>query len=402
MKFAYNAVDKAGKPVEDSIEAGTTDEASEKLRQQGLYVTNIAEDRGTVSNARGKRPGMGVVKHLAQWSRQLSVLVKSGTPLAQALIATEQQTSEGPWRTMLERLRAHVEAGMPLSEAMGLRPEIFDEVNRSLVAAGESSGQLGAMLDRLSNLIRQQLKVRRTLVGAMVYPALLLFVGFVVVNVMLLGVLPRFSGLFETLNAPLPPTTMFLMGVSDILRNWWWAILIGVIGGALGMKLYLSGSSGQRVFDGWVVRLPVVGKVVRSVATAKIARLLGVMLESKVPLLESLKLTQHSTGNVHYSDLMKEAVDSASRGEAVSSVFVQSVLIVPSVSEAMRHGEANGQIGPILMDMADFLDEENDVVVKTAMSMLEPLILIGLGVVVGFIALSLFIPLFDLTAMAGQ
>ena len=124
---------------------------------------------------------------------------------------------------------------------------------------------------------------------------------------------------------------------------------------------------GRRALDAWLVKLPVVGKVVRSVATAKISRLLGVMLESKVPLLEALKLTQHSTGNVHYSDLMDEAVEAASRGEAVSSVFVQSALIVPSVSEAMRHGEANGQIGPILMDMADFLDEENDVVVKTAM-----------------------------------
>ncbi|MHC5113193.1 MAG: type II secretion system F family protein [Planctomycetota bacterium] len=402
MKFAYSAVDKTGKPVQASIEAGTTSEASEKLRQQGLYVTSIAEDRGGPGATRGKRPPLRTVKHLAQWSRQLSVLVKSGTPLAQAMIATEQQTPEGDWRSLLEQIRAHVESGMSLSDAMAAHPRAFDEINRSLVAAGESSGQLGSMLDRLSSLIRQQLKVRRTLAGSMVYPVLLLFVGFVVVNVMLLAVLPRFSGLFESLNAPLPPTTMFLMGISDILRAWWWLILLATIGGAIGAKIYFSGQRGRRTLDAWLVKLPIAGKVVRSVATAKISRLLGVMLESRVPLLEALKLTQHSTGNVHYSDLMDEAVEAASRGEAVSSVFVQSALIVPSVSEAMRHGEANGQIGPILMDMADFLDEENDVVVKTAMSMLEPLILIGLGVVVGFIALSLFIPLFDLTAMAGQ
>ena len=134
----------------------------------------------------------------------------------------------------------------------------------------------------------------------MVYPVLLLSVGFVVVNVMLLVVLPRFSGLFESLNAPLPPTTMFLMGVSNLLRNWWWAILLGVVGGAIALKLYMAGPRGRRAFDGWLVKLPVVGKVVRSVATAKIARLLGVMLESRVPLLEAFKLTQHSTGNVHY------------------------------------------------------------------------------------------------------
>jgi len=378
MKYAYSAVDKTGKPVEASIEAGTTTEASDKLRQQGLYVTSISEDRGGSGATRGKRPSSRMIKHLAQWSRQLSVLVKSGTPLAQALVASEQQTPEGPWRTILGQLRAHVESGMSLSDAMTVHPNVFNEISRSLVAAGESSGQLGSMLDRLATLIRQQLKVRRTLASAMIYPALLLFVGFVVVNVMLLVVLPRFSGLFESLNAPLPPTTLFLMGVSNILRAWWWLILIGVVGGAIGFRIYIAGPTGRRALDGWIVRIPLAGKVVRSVATAKIARLLGVMLESRVPLLESLKLTQHSTGNVHYADLMKNAAESAARGEPVSSVFVRSALIIPSVSEAMRHGEANGQIGPILMDMADFLDEEK------------------------FIALSLFIPLFDLTAMAGQ
>ena len=149
------------------------------------------------------------------------------------------------------------------------------------------------------------------------------------------------------------------------------------------------------------MNIPVIGKVVRSLATANIARLMGVMLESKVSLLDALGLVKNAAGNERDADLLGEARDATERGEAISTVFSRSTLITPSVTEALRHGERNAQIGPIMSDMADFLDEENEVVVKAAMSVLEPLILIVLGLVVGFIALSMFIPLFDLTSLAG-
>jgi type II secretory pathway component PulF len=401
MKLAYRAVDKAGKISTATIEAASTEEANEKLRQQGLFVTEIAVDTGDTADEMPVSRGAKQLKELALWSRQLCVLVRSGTPVAAALVAIERQTSEGPWRTVLTTLRNQVEEGASLSEAMGRHPEHFDDVCRSLVAGGESSGRLGEMLDRLAMLIRQQLKVRRTLVGSLVYPALLLFVGFAVTTVMLVFVLPRFEELFGSLNAPLPPTTTFLMGVSEIVRAYWWGIGLAAIALGVGAKVALSGPAGRRFVDAAAVRLPYIGAMVRSVATARISRLLGVMLEGRVPLLEALKLTRCSTGNVLYTDLMGEAVEAATRGEEISTVFARSPLINPSVSEAIRHGEANGQIGPILKDMADFLDEENEVIVRTAMSVLEPLILIGLGLVVGFIALSLFIPLFDLTSMAG-
>jgi type II secretory pathway component PulF len=218
---------------------------------------------------------------------------------------------------------------------------------------------------------------------------------------MLLGVLPRFASLFESLNAALPPTTELLMWLSEGLQSYWWAVLIGLIGAVVGARIYFGTAKGRRTADAVAVRIPYIGVMVRSLATARIARLLGVMLEARVPLLEALVLTKDSTSNYLYTRLMTRAVDAATRGESVSSVFSRSPLINASVSEAIRHGEKNGQIGPILSDMADFLDEENQVIVKTAMGILEPLILIVLGMVVGFIALSLFIPLFDLTATAG-
>jgi type II secretory pathway component PulF len=350
------------------------------------------EGTGDRSSGGGSNPrARGALKPVAIWSRQLSVLLRSGTPLAQALQAIEKQTAEGAWRTVLSDVRERVEGGTPLSAALAAHPRHFDGVSENLIAAGESAGQLAAMLERLAAITRQQLKVRRALRGAMVYPALLLTVGVAVTAVMIVMVIPRFTQLFQTLDAPLPPTTQLLVGLSDILRSHWWAVLGGVAAIAVALRLAASSAGGRRLIDRGLVTVPLIGPLTRSLCTARVARLLGVLLESRVPLLQALRLTRRAAGNSLY----------ATGGEPVSTVFARSALMSPTVAEAIHHGEHNGQMGPILSDMADFLDEENEAVVKTVMSVLEPLILIVLGSVVGFIAFSLFMPLFDLTSMTG-
>jgi type II secretory pathway component PulF len=403
MRLAYHAVDRVGHPVRDVIDAASAMEARERLRHRGLFVTEIAE-AATAAPARPRersRRRSGSVKALANWSRQLCVLVRSGTPLSPALQAIEEQTGPGAWRDVLADVRRCVEEGATLSDTMARHPEIFDDVFRSLVAAGESSGQLGQMLDRAATLARQQLKLRRTLAAAFVYPALLIVVGITVTLVMLLAVLPRFAELFDSLNAPLPATTHLLMSLSAALRSHWWAFLLGAATVVAAIRLATAGPAGRRRIDTLAIGCPCVGRIVRSIGTARIARLLGVLLESRVPLLQALELTARSAGNAHFAALMQTAVESATRGESISSAFTRSTLVNRAVAEAVRHGEQSGQVGPVLRDMADFLDEENEVIVKTAMNLLEPLILICLGVVVAFIALSLFIPLFDLTSTAG-
>jgi type II secretory pathway component PulF len=329
------------------------------------------------------------------------VLLRSGTPLAPALHAIEKQTAEGAWRGVLADLRERVEGGTPLSAALAAHPRHFDGVSENLIAAGESAGQLAAMLERLAAITRQQLKVRRALRGAMVYPALLLTVGAAVTVVMIMTVIPRFTQLFETLDAPLPPTTQLLVGLSDVMHSHWWAVLGGSAALIVALRLAGGSAGGRRLMDRCLVTLPLLGPLTRSLCTARIARLLGVLLESRVPLLQALRLTRRAAGNSLYAALVAEAEDAATGGEPISAVFARSPLMSPTVAEAIHHGEHNGQMGPILSDMADFLDEENEAVVKTLMSVLEPLILIGLGSVVGFIAFSLFMPLFDLTSMTG-
>ncbi|HWP40016.1 MAG TPA: type II secretion system F family protein [Tepidisphaeraceae bacterium] len=407
MNFSYTAYDKSGAAASGSLEAATLADAREKLRRQGLYPTEIRAGHSAAGGDRtirptGSRPpGAGQrLRNLAMFSRQMQVLLSSGTPIVQALGAIERQCEQPAWRAVVAQLRQKVEEGSPLSEAMRHQPAYFDDVCRSLVTAGESSGTLPLMLERLASLTRKQLHLRNTIVGALVYPCVLIGLGLLVLVVMLLFVLPRFAGLFESLDSPLPPTTRMLMWTSHMLWNWWWACGIGLVILAVTMRLWLRSEPGRRALHTLPLNLPKLGRLSRSIMSARMARMLGTLLDSKVPLLDALQLTRQSAVNLHYAELLARAEAAVGRGEPVSAVLGASDLVSACVQEALRNGEASGQVAQPLLQMADFLDEENDVVVRSLTSIIEPAILIALGLIVGFIALSMFLPLFDLVSAA--
>src|SRR6185295_4197916 len=211
-------------------------------------------------------------------------------------------------------------------------------------------------------------------------------VAVIVLIVMLTFVLPRFTGMFQTLGAPLPPTTKIVVAASDLMRNYWYILLIVIAGASVGGWFWLGNPKGRYAMDVAVVRVPVFGKLVRNFATARIARLLGVQLEGHVPLLEALALTRHAAGNALYAELVERAEEAATRGQPISTTFAESNLMPPTICEAMRSGEATGQMATLLLNIADFLDDENELTIKSLTSIIEPLILIVLGVVVGFVA----------------
>ena len=418
MKLAYQAVDATGKMVSDTIEAADVAEAIELLRRQGLFASDVRPATGAAGRAdangssaassgglaglfpgRGKRlSGAKRLKNLAMFTRQLQVLVSSGTPLVQAIASLERQAKDRAWRDVLGDLRVKIEEGATLSEAMAHQPRVFDPVCRSLIAAGESGGSFDQMLERLATLCRKQTQIRSAITGAMVYPCLLIVIAVNVLGVMLLFVLPRFTGLFEQLDAELPPTTKLLVAASDFLRGYWWAALIGLAAAAFGVRAWARSKAGREALDAVVLKLPMFGPIVKNFAVARIARVLGVLVVGKVPLLDALALARQTASNVRYNRLMASAELAVERGSSISAAFADSTLVDPSLVEAIRSGEQSGQIGPLLLNIADFLDEDNEVVIKSLTSIIEPVILIGLGLMVGFIAMSMFLPLFDLTS----
>jgi type IV pilus assembly protein PilC len=406
MKFRYRAFDRSGRQRQDTLEAASSSEAAEKLAREGLFIAEIAPVAASApppSGAGGVHFGGGGARHknIATFLKHLAVLVATGTPVVDAIEALERQTANDAWRAIIADIRSRVEDGGSLSDAFAAHPRYFDSVARSLVRAGESGGKLDVMLTRLAELSRKQLKVRQTLVAAMIYPCLLITVSVVVLAVMMGFVMPRFTGLFKTLDVPLPPTTRVLMSASQFITTWWWAILIVLAFIAGGLFAWLRTNSGIRSLHLLLLRAPHLGRIGRGMATARFARMMGLLLESRVPMLECLQLTRDASANVHYIALLASAEEALTRGESLSSAITAGGLIEPSVCEAVRNGERTGQIGPVLTSMADFLDEENEIVLKSLTGLIEPLILITLGVVVGLVATSMFLPLFDLTGMAG-
>ena len=407
MKFNYQAFDAAGKAVSGSTEANDANDAMEALRRQGLYVTNVqrAGESGATLNYAGAAPRRGrmgrgrQLKHLAMFTRQLSVLMTSGTPLVQALGSLERQAADRSWKEVVAALRMKVEEGATLAQAMESRPDVFDPVCRSLISAGESGGSFDTMLDRLATLTRRQMHVRNAVAGALIYPALLVVVAVGVLATMLLFVLPRFAGLFDTLDVALPPTTKMLMSLSAFLRAYWWTVPLGGLAVGFGAHTWLHTSAGRRWLDTVLLKLPVVGGILKSFAVARISRVLGVLLNGKVPLLDALSLARHTARNINYVDLVARAEDAVTKGGSMSAAFATGNLVTPSLCEAIKSGEQSGQMAPLLLSIADFLDEDNEVVLKSLTSILEPVILIVLGLLVGFVALSMFMPLFDLTSM---
>lgn len=403
MNFKYEGYDKSGAETSGVVEAGDKNDAVQKLKRQGVFVTTIAEGGAKAPPpARPKRSGRSVgAKHVAMMARELSVLVSTGTRVVDALAAVERQATEERWRQVVRNVRVRVEEGATLHEALAAHSGTFDAVFRSLVAAGESSGKLDEMLARLATLTRRQMATRASVVGAMIYPALLISVAVVVLTLMMIFVLPRFEGLFETLGAELPSTTKALMAVSHTVKGYWWVVLPCVVMAVAGGVLYARTASGQRALDTLGVRAPQFGKIVRSLATARLARLLGMLLESKVPLLDALTLTRQSMSNSHFAELLTSAEDAVTRGESISDAFARSSLISPATCEAIRNGEQSGSLAKVLVSVAEYLDEENDATMRALGSVIEPFIMIVLGLVVGFVAVSMFLPLFDLTASAG-
>lgn len=405
MKLRYQAYDASGRSVADVIDAPNPEEATDLLRRQGLFVTTLTTGGGprVVEHAQRRHvKSTRKLKHLAIFTRQLYVLATTGTPLVEALGALQRQAKDPSWSKVIGDLRQRVEEGAALSEAMAAHPDCFDVIYRSLVAAGETGGKFEPILDRLSRLVQKQVHARGTLIGALMYPSLLLFVASSVLVLMMAFVLPRFAGLFDTLDVPLPPTTQGLLYISDAIRGYWWAFIGGFVGLVLLVWLWSRTQQGRLTLDSLVLRLPLFGKVVRNFILARLVRLIGVLQDSYVPLLDVLDLARDAAGNAHYRRLMTRASESVTRGEPISTAFADNFLVDATVYEAIRSGESSGKLSEMLINMADFMDEENETVLRSLTSILEPVILIVLGLLVGFVALSMFLPLFDLTAMAGE
>jgi len=406
MKYLYTAYSKEGAKKTGSVEAQDKKEAEQKLRKRDLIVTRVDPEHATdpaggAASTRASKKTRISVKALADFAREFGVLVATGTPIVDSIASLERQNRGETLEPVIAALRERLEQGESLAEAMNAQRKVFGQVFCALVAAGEAGGNLDRMLRRVADLLRQEAKIRANVMGAMLYPILLTSVSIIVLGLMIGVVLPRFSTLFASLDTELPMSTQALMTLSAFLRASWWILLPAFLSLVGVLVVWIRSDAGRTHAEAFTLRAPVLGRIVRSLETARLFRVLGLLIESRVPIIEAIALTRRSVVSHAYAELLSRAEDAVTIGEPVSDALGEGRLIVPSALEAVRNAERSGSMGEAMLQLADYLDEENETVIKSISSIIEPLIMIVLGVLVGLVAISMFLPLFDLTASAG-
>ncbi|GMV98268.1 MAG: type II secretion system F family protein [Phycisphaerae bacterium] len=406
MPFRYQAIDAQGRNVTDVIEAASAREAADLLRDRRLFVTRLdPTDQApaeAAAGAAGETQADGKLKEVVFFTQQMSMLIRSGARVVQALSAVEIQCQRPAWRKVVATIRMDVEEGRPFSTALARFPRQFSPVYVNMVAAGEASGNMGLAFERLVKLMRQQQEIRNRVVGALAYPAVLVLLCVAVLIVLFTFILPRFAEMFATVGVELPMTTRLLIDSSRWVGAHWIIVLSAIAAGVAGVFLFLRSPRGRRTVSRLSVRLPIFGKLVRNIVFARMCRVWGQLLDSKVGLLDAVQLTQDSTTSLDFRELLGEVVTAITEGKPVSTPLLGSWLVPRTFSAAVVTGEESGKLADALLFVAACLEEENTEMLGSLSKIIEPLLLSVMGLIVGTVAISLFMPMFDLATIAGK
>ncbi|HSW47086.1 MAG TPA: type II secretion system F family protein [Phycisphaerae bacterium] len=407
MSFAYQAIDRSGHPIRDVIEAGSLDEAARLLRTRGLLVTRLSETADEPAAARepargrGSRRGRVRWKELVYFTQQMAMLLGSGARMISALAALETQTKNPAMLNLVHHLRRRVEDGVPLSAAMADRPEIFDGVYRSLTASGESTGRMVEAFDQIATYTRRRQEVRQKIIGALIYPCLLIVMCFGVMVGMFGFVLPRFRQLFLVLDADLPASTRIMMGLADWFDGHWLLVLFTLAAAITSAVLLFRSPLGQRWWAGVYTDIPVAGALIRRLILAKLFRIWGVLVANNVGLIDAIHLARSATRSTAFLGLMDRVEKAVTEGRRLGEALQESPLVLPTMAAAVLTGEESGRLGNSLLFVAEAMESENTQIVTSLARIIEPAILILMGAVVGLVAISLFMPMFDIATLAG-
>lgn len=401
--FDYLAIDTRGGERRGSVVAPTLEDARARLDQRRLYVVRLEPGSGAPRPARSlfslTRHKLSA-KELTLFTRQIATLVQV-SPLEEALRTISRQTEKQHVQGITGAVHAGVLEGRRMSEAMAREPKSFPPLYRAMVSAGESSGTLPTILERLADLLERQAQVRSKVMTAMAYPVVLALVALSVVTALMMFVVPKVVEQFETVGQQLPLLTRIVIGVSDLLVNWWWAMLLALgIGGMVFWRV-LKDPAARLAFDRWLLRLPLIGRLIRDLHAARMARTLATMVSSRLPLLEGLALT---TGTIHNRALKaasEEIVEAIRGGGSLSAALRRAGVFPPLLVYLTASGEASGRLDTMLERAADYLEREFDGFTAAALSLLEPAIIVIMGGIVATIVLSILLPILQLETLAG-
>ena len=393
--YVWKGKNRYGDAVGGERVASSAEELARLLQKEQIQVTNVSPKRREIEIPFLKREKVKL-KEMAVFSRQLSVLIDAELPLIQSLTILSEQTKNKYFKRVITTVREDVEAGSTLNQAMRKFPKAFDDLYCNLVSSGEQSGSLDIMLRRLSEYIEKVVRLRSKVKQALIYPVAIVVFAIAVAIFLLWKVIPVFASIFLELGAQLPALTAFIVGLSRFVQNYILFIFIGLIALVIGFRYFRRTQQGRWMTDRWLLKIPLFGELLRKVAISRITRTLSTLVSGGVPMLESLKITSSTSNNVLLETAVMEARQKVSEGQSLTDSLRQTGHFPFMLTQMVSVGEATGTLDEMLTKLADFYDEEVDAAVASLLSVMEPILLIVVGGMVGTLVISMYLPIFSL------
>jgi type IV pilus assembly protein PilC len=403
ITFSYQARDAAGRIVSGIQEALNEDNAVTSLMSRGLMVLSL-QRKATASHSRRKSTNVKETD-LVLFTRQLSTMVEAGISLVQALTALYEQADpkrQGALRAVVSDITARVQGGETFHESLAKHPRVFNRLFISMVKAGEHGGLLAEILDRLAGFLEASARLRKKVKSAMTYPVIVVCIAFAITTFLIVRVVPIFGEIFADFGAKLPAPTQFLIDVSNFVRGEWYFLVAGIGGAIFGVRAFLRSTRGKQLWDRWKLKLPVFGPLVHKICMSRFARTFAQLIRSGVPILEVLDIVGGSSGNHVVETAIKEVGADVEKGDNLSVSLSRKSIFPPMLLRMVAAGEATGKIDTMLEKMADFWDEEIEAMLDALTSLIEPMLIVFLGVIVGGIVIAMFLPIFKLNEVVSQ
>ncbi|MEZ5169794.1 MAG: type II secretion system F family protein [Acidimicrobiia bacterium] len=397
--YAYKVRDSAGKVVEGTLEADSANLVVGKLQGMGYTPISVEEEADNRLQMEIKIPGLTNrvrLKDLAVFSRQFATMINSGLTLLKSLSVLEEQTESEELGKVVREVRLDVERGSSLSVALARRPKVFNSLYVAMVKSGETSGTLDQSLERIAHTIEKQVQLRRKVISAMTYPTMVGLFAFLITLAMLIFIVPQFKDMYADLEGTLPAPTRALLAVSEFTQKYWYIWALGGIVGAFGFRRWINSESGRQRWDTIKLRIPVFGPLVRKIALARFSRTLAALTRSGVPILEALDIVAQTAGNWVVATAVRDAQTAVKGGDTLAHKLQDHEVFPPMVIQMISVGEETGALDEMLDKIAEFYENEVETTVDALTSLIEPILIVIMGAIIGGMVIALYLPMFNI------
>jgi type IV pilus assembly protein PilC len=399
--YLWKGRSPSGELLSGEYAAENKDDLVGYLRKRKIIITSVREK---TNQLKINLPGSGRVgvKDIGVFTRQFATMINAGLPMVQCLDILAQQTEKEPLRDAVAKVMSDVEGGSTLAEGMAKHPKIFSTLYVNMVEAGEAGGILDIILQRLATFLEKLDALQRKVKSALTYPTVVAIVALAATAFMLIFIIPTFAKMFTDFGGELPLPTQIVIGISDFLRNFWWALLAGIAGAIIGIQRYYKTDSGRLMIDKLLLRIPVLGMVIRKGSVARFTRTLGTLISSGVPILQGLEITARTSGNRVVENAVLSTRDSISQGNTIAEPLKGCCVFPPMVTQMISVGEQTGALDEMLDKIANFYDSEVDTAVDALTAIIEPVMIVVMGTVVGGMLIAMYLPMFKLVTLVGD